>query len=171
MRSTPILLASLSLAVAAAAAAACGGTSKAGRAASPGGEGDDPATPFSDGAVKAAVAATPGVAACSVEPSTTMGAHLEAQRTMLKAGDATQPTTESFMCRAQANDNWECEWSVFADYSAAPAAGGEPAEGEANPCGEEDPCGGEAGSGYVIVFTVRNDGTLVPGSMSCHAPG
>ena len=93
--------------------AACGGKNK-GPAAATGGEGDDPATPFNDAAVKAALAASPGSTECGAEASTTMGAHLAAQREMLKGGDPSAKTGESFMCRAQASDQWECEWSVQA---------------------------------------------------------
>jgi hypothetical protein len=170
MTCKPLLAFSLSLV---AAVAACGGKSRPAPNTGGGGEGDDPATPFDDAAVKAAIRSTPGVAACGADPSTTMGAHFDAQRVVLKAGDDAQPITESFMCRAQADDSWECEWSLFANYANVPAEGKPVPENpcEAEAADAEDPCGGEAGSGYIIVTTVKSDGSLVGGTMNCVAPG
>lgn len=154
MKSFPFVIAFVSFV---ALAAACGGKSKG--AAGPAGpsEGDDAATPFNDGAVKAALAGTPGVEACGVDASTTMGAHIAAQKDMLKSsggeGDVVQ---ESFMCRAQGGGKWECEWSV----SSRPAAPS-----------PDDPCGGDGGAGYVIVVGVSDNGTLAPDSINCVAPG
>ena len=153
--------------------AACGGKNK-GPAPAAGGEGDDPATPFNDGAVKAALSATAGVSECGAEPSTTMGAHLAAQREMLKGGDPSAKTGESFMCRAQASDQWECEWSVQAlpdEPAAADPCAGAPAPVEGEEGGEEDPCGGECCSSYIVMFTVSNGGAIAPGSIHCVAPG
>ena len=109
--------------------AACGGKGKGGASASPGGEGDDSATPFHDGSVKAALGNTPGVAACGVAASTTMGAHVEAQRAMMKSGG--NPVDESFTCRAQPNGTWECEWAVFTRVEAPEAEAPEAAAPEA----------------------------------------
>jgi hypothetical protein len=142
------------------AAAACGGKSKGGATAGggTGGEGDDAATPFDDASVKKAIASTAGVDACGVDASTTMGAHFEAQREALKGGpDGTTPLNESFLCRAQPNNTWECQWSIF-----TVATGGDP----------DDPCAGEGeGSGYIIIVTVGNDGAVDAGSIACNAPG
>jgi hypothetical protein len=160
MKSASILIVSLF-----AMLAACGGKTKG--AKSPGGEGDDPATPFGDAAVKATVSNTPGVTACGADSSTTMGAHLTAQRAVITGGDSDVGISESFMCRAQADDNWECQWSISAVYKAAAP----PAEGDPCAAAAEEPCGGEGGAGYVIMFEVASDGTVATDSISCHAPG
>jgi len=88
----------LSLSFAAAAlAGACGGSSRApvtpplssggdGGAVPAGGIADDPATPFAEAAVQAALAATAGVEACGVDAETTMDAHFAAQRDALVGG-------------------------------------------------------------------------------------
>jgi hypothetical protein len=136
--------------------AACGGK-QAGTSPSGGSsEGDDAATPFNDARVKAAIGNTPGDPACGIDASTTMGAHLEAQRAMLTGGDASVIITESFTCRAQADDTWECQWGVFT-AATAPSP--------------DDPCAGEGGSGYIIMAIVANNGTIQPGSINCNAPG
>ena len=128
------------------AAAACGGKSKGGGGAPTGPvEGDDSATPFNDGAVKAALASSPGAAACGLDASTTMGAQFQAHHDALKmaAGEGAV-VNERFACRAQPDNSWQCEWSVYT---------------------------GDVGSGYIIMAVVSNDGTLRRNTITCNAPG
>jgi hypothetical protein len=144
-------------------AAACGGKTK-GSAPTPGGgsatgpaEGDDAATPFNDGAVKAALASSPGAESCGADTSTTMGAHFAAQRdALISGGDGGNAVDESFSCRAQGDSTWECTWSVFGR------------EGAPDPC---DPCAEGGSSGYQIILTVGNDGAIAPDKIYCNAPG
>jgi len=139
--------------------AACGGKSKGGAAPAPGpaSAGDDPATPFDDGAVRAALAATPGVSNCGVEPSTTMGAHFAAQRDgLVGGGDTATAVDERFGCKAADDGSWDCEWSVFTKPSAPDP---------------EDPCAEGGGSGYIIMVKVGADGTLMADQINCNAPG
>lgn len=131
---------SLSLAL---AAAACAGKNKGAAATTPGGEGDDAATPFDDASVKAALSSTAGVETCGGgAASTTVGDHLAAERAALTGGDATVIVTETFTCRAQADDTWACEWGISAQ-----------------------------GSAYMILFTVATDGTIARGTIACGAVG
>jgi hypothetical protein len=90
-----------------------------------------------------------------------MGAHFAAQReSLVSGGDGGNPVEESFMCRAQGDGSWECQWSVFSKPSPTAAA---------DPC---DPCAGEGGgSGYIIIATVSNDGAIAPDKIYCNAPG
>ncbi len=144
------------------AVAACGGKNK-GPAPAASAEGDDPATPFNDGAIKASVAAMSNVEACGIDASTTLGAHFEAQKKLLEGeGEDRSPVEESFLCRARADDAWDCEWSVFA--TPPPAAEGQAPDAE-------DPCAGECCSGYQIMFQVGGDGTVRNDSVHCIAPG
>jgi len=166
MKLASFVLVSLSVAL----AAACGGKGKGAAPPSPGGEGDDPATPFQAAAVKAAIRSSPGVDACSADPSSTMGAHFDAQRALLKGEDGAFPLRESFMCRAQPDDSWACEWSLFT-IAAAPAEPDLDAEGEGEAEAEGEGEGEGEGSGYIIMVTVKSNGTLVPGTIACNAPG
>jgi hypothetical protein len=144
-------------------AAACGGKSTGPSGATAGAPAaanaaDDPATPFDDAAVKAALASTPGSPACGVEPPTTMGAHLAAQRTALETGgDTPTEVDEDFRCNAMDEGLWECQWSVFTKPSGTPDP--------------DDPCGGEGGSGYIIIVNVGDDGAIRPADIYCNAPG
>lgn len=154
----------LSIVLLVVAIAACGGKHK-GPAASGPAEGDDPATPFNDGAIKASVAAMTNVEPCGVDASTTMGAHLEAQKKLLEGeGEDKAPVEERFLCRARADDAWECEWSM----SATPPPAAEGAEADAD---AEDPCAGECCSAYMVMFQVGGDGKLRSDSVHCVAPG
>jgi hypothetical protein len=143
---------------------ACGGKTKDGTSPAAGGgsaagpsEGDDPATPFDDGAVKASLAGSPGVESCGVDASTTMGAHFAAQRdSLIGGGDGGNAVDESFSCQAQGDGAWECTWSVFGKPSAP------------DPC---DPCAEGGSSGYQIIFAVGNDGAIMPDKIYCNAPG
>ncbi|MBZ0235912.1 MAG: hypothetical protein K8M05_26530 [Deltaproteobacteria bacterium] len=140
MKRLSILLLSVVMAL-----AACGGQGKqVSTARSPGGEGDDPATPFDDAAVKAALTDTPGVAACGADPESTMGAHFAAQRAAMKGGDASVVINETFTCRAQADDSWACRWALFTT---------------------------PPGGAHAIAFTVASSGSLVRDSIACDAPG
>ncbi len=159
MKAFSIRFAFLTLAL---VAAACGGKNKGSAPPSGGGaagpaEGDDAATPFNDGAVRTALASSPGVESCGVDAATTMGAHFAAQRdSLIGGGDGGNAVDESFSCRAQDDNTWECTWSVFGK------------EGPADPC---DPCAEGGSSGYQIIITVGNDGAIVPDKIYCNAPG
>jgi hypothetical protein len=164
MKSSSLVIAFVSIVT---FAAGCGGKSKGPAGPSGPSEGDDAATPFNDGAVKASLGATPGLAACGVDAKTTMGAHMTAQKELLKGGAGV--VQESFMCRAKGGGKWVCEWSVTAVD--APTAD-EPCGEVVDPCGEAaNPCGGDGGTGFVIVVGVTDSGSLVPGSITCNAPG
>lgn len=137
-------------------AAACGGKSQGGAAPTPA-VGDDAATPFDDAAVKSALASTLGVDACGAEASTTLGAHLAAQRaSLVDGGDGGNPVDETFRCLAQDGGLWECQWSVFAR------------PGAPDP---EDPCADGGGAGYQIIATVGADGAIAADKIYCNAPG
>lgn len=149
---------------------ACGGGKRVSNARSPGGEGDDPATPFGDASVKAALRNVKGSAECGVAPTSTLGAHFDAQKQALK-GDG-MIVTESFRCRARADDRWDCEWGVSAK-AAEPEASFGPAPPQPcaeNPCAD-DPCAGEGGGGFMIMATVGSDGSVDPKDVHCVAPG
>jgi hypothetical protein len=174
MKSRPIVFAFVSFVT---LAAACGGKSQGPAGPSGPSEGDDAATPFNDGSVKAALGATPGVTDCGVAASTTMGAHIAAQKALLKGdGGVVQ---ESFMCRAKGGGKWVCSWSVTA-VSGTPAPDDPCGGGDANLCGSDanpcsgevpNPCGGDGGTGFEVTFGVTDSGSIVPGSISCNAPG
>lgn len=146
--------------VSVALATACGGKSKGGAAPPPGGAAgaNDPATPFDDAAVQAAIANMSGLESCGAEPTTTMGAHFAAQREgLMSGGSGGTAVDEAFACTAQEEGQWECQWSVFTKPSAPDP---------------EDPCAeGGGGSGYIIVARVNADGALVPDQIFCNAPG
>ena len=159
MNSSAIVFAFVSIA----AAAACGGKSPSAASGPAGGgtsaaAGDDAATPFDDGAVKAALAAMPGNDACGTEASTTMGAHFAAQREgLVTGGDGGNAVDESFRCQPTEDGVWECQWSVFARPS-----------GTVDP---DDPCGEGGTSGYIIIAMVGADGALAADKIYCNAPG
>lgn len=159
----------LSIVLFAVAVAACGGKSK-GPAATGSAEGDDPATPFNDGQIKASLSAMTNIEGCGVDASTTLGAHFEQQKKALEGeGEDKGAVEESFLCRARADDAWDCEWSVFSKPD-APAAPADPcaAAGEEG----EDPCAGECCSGYQILFQVSGSDLQVKSdSVHCIAPG
>lgn len=153
MKSSPILFVLVSVAL----ATACGGKSKGGAAPPPGGSANDPATPFDDAAVQAALASTPGLESCGAEPSSTMGAHFAAQREgLMTGGSGGTEVDEAFACKALEEGQWDCQWSVFTKPSAPDP---------------DDPCAEGGGSGYIIIARVGADGALVPDQIYCNAPG
>jgi hypothetical protein len=157
---TPSLVAAL-WSVSIALGAACGGKPGA-TARSPGGEGDDPATPFYDADVKKRLGSAPGSADCGIAPGTTMGAHFQAQKQALK-GDGVI-VEESFGCTARPDNRWDCEWSVAAKADAAAPAPEDPCAGAENPCAG-------AGGAFMIMATVGNDGSVDTKDVRCAAPG
>jgi len=159
-------------------ATACGGGGKhVSTARSPGGPGDDPATPFDDAALKATLRRVPGSAACGVDPASTLGARLDAEMAAVRG--AGQLVEQSFRCRARPDDRWDCEWSVSgkpagtapADPCGADPCGADP--GGAEPCGDEpaveDPGAGEP-AGFTITATVGPDGSVDPKNVHCVVP-
>ena len=144
-------------------AAACGGASKGSAPAAPPtgpaatAAGDDPATPFDDAALRAALAKAAAVDSCGATPGTTMGDHFAAQRdALIGGGDGGNPVDEAFTCDPHDEGRWECQWSVFAR------------PGQPDP---DDPCAEGGSSGYIIIVDVAADGAIVPENIHCNAPG
>jgi hypothetical protein len=144
---------------------ACGGGSKVVTARSPGGAGDDPATPFGDGDVKARLGRIPGSAECGLTASETLGDHIQAQKNALRSQGMV--TEEHFGCTARPDNRWDCTWSIGgtpaedaapAPESAAPEAA--PAEGEAPPA---------APAPFTINATVGSDGSVNAKDVHCIA--
>ncbi len=142
------------------ALAGCGGKSTASTSPSApsaaGGGGDDKvaATPFDQARVKATLAAMPVPDACGgPDVAATLGALLENNRKQLGKSD----TEVTFTCRPADGEPWNCDWSVLTKST-----------GAVDP---DDPCAGQGGSGYQIMFKVAADGTIVPDSVNCIAPG
>jgi hypothetical protein len=145
---------------------ACGGGSKVVHTTSPGGPGDDPATPFGDGDVKAKLGRVPGSAECGLSSSTTLGDAFQAQRNAIKS--AGMVTEERFGCTARADNRWDCKWSVAgkpgeSDEAAEPPESAEPVaptDGEAPPA-EPTP--------FTITATVGSDGSVNAKDVHCLA--
>ncbi|MBP8805905.1 MAG: hypothetical protein KBG48_04455 [Kofleriaceae bacterium] len=137
-------------------AAACGGKAKpaegpAGPAGPAAADGPDQA------ALKAELAALPQVDACKTDDGGTLAELMAYQRGLL-AGDDPNSVEETFECRRQdADPGWDCMWAVMSKPSGAPSP--------------DDPCGGECCSGFQLMVTVTEAGTLVPDSIMCVAPG
>ncbi len=130
---------------------ACGGKSSS--STGPSGADDHP-TPFDQGRVQSTLAAMAVPEMCGgPEAAATLEALLEDNRRMLGEDD----TEVTFTCRPAEGAPWDCDWSVLTKPS-----------GVVDP---EDPCAGEGRSGYQIMFKVEDDGTIVPDSVNCYAPG
>lgn len=134
-------------------AAACGGKAKPATEAPGGGGSAGP----DQAALKAELAALPQNDACKTDDGGTLADLMTYQRGLL-AGEAGDPTDETFECRPQSVDpGWECTWSVMSKPSGTPSP--------------DDPCGGECCSGFQVIVAVTEAGTLVPDSIVCVAPG
>jgi hypothetical protein len=142
---------------------ACGGGSKVVNNVSPGGEGDDPATPFGDGAVKAKLRSLPGSAECGLSPSTTLGDAFQAQKNAVKSQGMV--AEERFGCTARPDNRWDCKWTI----AGKPAESDEPAE-LTEPAA---PVEGEAPSvepkPFTITATVGSDGSVNAKDVHCIA--
>ena len=135
--------------------AACGGA-KANVVAPSGPTG----TPFDQGEVQKALAAMPA-SGCNEEPGETFADVF--RRNDRALGEPGQ-TELSFACKALPGDQLhECQWSTFAKPAANPC-------GAPTPAGD-NPCAGDCCSGFLIIVQVRNDGSIVPDSTACNAPG
>jgi hypothetical protein len=151
MSSIPLRSFSISLA---ALLVACGGSSKSRAPDAPAASGDDPATPFDDAAVKAAIADTPwsSAPACGDPESidATLGALFRARAAGLTPGD------ETFECKPHLSEEgaWQCTWSVFT-----------------RPTAPADPCMEGEGSGFQIIVDVSATGALEQETFVCVAPG
>jgi hypothetical protein len=157
------------LAIAVSVSMACGGGNKVVHTTSPGGEGDDPATPFGDGAVKAKLRAMPGSAECGLSPSTTLGDAFQTQKNQLKS--AGMVTEEHFGCTARPDNRWDCTWSVAGKLTEEPDLDEpieptEPTEPtETVECEAPSP----APTPFTVTATVGSDGSVNAKDVHCAA--
>lgn len=152
----------LALGLALATLSACGGPSSTPAAPTPptpptgGGAEVAPADgpPFDQEGVRETLATMPVPETCgSPDDAASLGELLE-----LRGRDLGEPddVNVTFACRPTDPGRWQCEWSVLTDPS---------------PLDPDDPCSDMGASGFQIITTVDDTGTLVPDTLGCVAPG